>query len=134
MDPSGNHPDREASLGVGLGAQSTHMENALTRGTQLVSHHSMVFNETERCFPAAGIPEVHYVAPISHPARYMRGCVLPAYARGGRLAPVSSPTAVSESGGDVKESAARRSHSHQWVRSVEHAHGDTLSALMRDFE
>ena len=52
MDPNGNHPDREASLGVGLGAQSTHMENALTRGTQLVSHLSMVFNETERCFPA----------------------------------------------------------------------------------
>jgi hypothetical protein len=27
------------------------------------------------------------------------------------------------SGGNVKESAARRSHSHQWVGSVEHAHG-----------
>ena len=50
LDPSSSHSDREASLGVGLSTQSTHMENAPTRVTQLVSHHSMVFNETERCF------------------------------------------------------------------------------------
>jgi hypothetical protein len=49
--------------------------------------------------------------------------VLPACVGGCRLAPVSSLTAVVVSGGDVKESAARRSNSHQWVRSVEHAHG-----------
>jgi hypothetical protein len=56
------------------------------------------------------------------------GRVLPACVGGCRLAPVSSPTAVAVSDGDVKQSAARRSNSHQWVRSLAHTHGALLSA------
>ncbi len=58
--------------------------------------------------------------PQSHVARYptrhgIQWRLLPACAGGARLAALSSPTVVSVSGSDDNKTAARKSHSQQWI-------------------